>query len=881
MKNQIKIKSSGFIVSSAVIVFLSLLAWFKSSSPNGKKFSAVLFFSSASVGFVTRLKTDMDEREVNEDLAKIIETNNKVRDADDKLVKSIGDANYKLKLEVSGLTEQLGTSQNELEQIKKDYVAIQYALRQANEQIHLKSQELIDFEVNSNERFQGVLKEFIAKVVASLLGKVHQAYNSLDNNCIQLLKREEYSSIHEELSKFRQKLETDHAEHMVLVGDLENFNYTAINNLVDANVAAGEVMERYDQVSDELLALKAKFRNLKVIDERRALQEYEETEPYKTTKANAIKSLREQASFDESVIERLKVGLEANSDGLTELVRGIGTDLEKANERVAQLSAPITWKFALNHPTRAGNLIIEYCKANRVHLDRSHYSGDEYEASLYFFTDRLNAAQTVDIKALNDEGERLAQITYCLKPIKFTYEYDSRLLVAHLVLKHRETAKKQPSNPVEAAKQFIEPYDALPTFIKDAYHIGFWAATGGGKTTAISNTIGGMTQELGGSPKIRVTIPKIDSDTQAIFPDVHWLGISESIFGLLEAALEIQYRIHLNEKAFRAKEIIQDFEPILFFIDEINLIFTRWGEINDGDMEDVLARFESTLEGGRLAYFQNTMRIELTNYKNKFAKKLLLFIWQTGRSLRVKSLIAGQNLQPSSFGLKVNDLANCSYISMGASIKSCSKYKVREGDIDLVSKQYELLLEAQENERNLQYVALYCPSVGKSFFGILPPPNYYKWDDNLLNSRTPPATPPATSPKSSKTAASPAVHDGIRDIAQNVLQTAQKGSETAESHTAYDGIRDAAQNMIRNTPNFPPQRTEGKHFKFFEQRELLAKNYQNLDFRGYADLLANLPKKADGSVNKKKAYAEVFKVWKNDLKQVHSAFIDWLEVNFK
>ena len=55
---------------------------------------------------------------------------------------------------------------------------------------------------------------------------------------------------------------------------------------------------------------------------------------------------------------------------------------------------------------------------------------------------------------------------------------------------------------------------------------------------------------------------------------------------------------------------------------------------------------------------------ELINYKGTFAKKLLTFIWQFGRSLKVKTLIAGQNLQPSVFSMKINDIANCAYIAL-------------------------------------------------------------------------------------------------------------------------------------------------------------------------------------------------------------------------
>lgn len=257
-----------------------------------------------------------------------------------------------------------------------------------------------------------------------------------------------------------------------------------------------------------------------------------------------------------------------------------------------------------------------------------------------------------------------------------------------------------------------------------------WGETGRGKSTAISNVIGGMFQELGGMPTIRTTIPKLDADTAKIFPQVNWLGVPNSIFGLLEAALEIQYRIHLNEQAFLNKREIKDFEPILFFIDEINLVMSRWGKINEADAEDVLARFERTysLSGERLSYFQQFMKLELMNYKSEFAKRLLLFIWQTGRSLKVKSLIAGQNLQPAALKMLVNDLANCAYIAFGDSITSCAQYKVRDIDLEQFEADYSTIQENLEENPSLKFVGLYCPTQGKYSLGVLPPPGYYRWE---------------------------------------------------------------------------------------------------------------------------------------------------------
>jgi len=93
--------------------------------------------------------------------------------------------------------------------------------------------------------------------------------------------------------------------------------------------------------------------------------------------------------------------------------------------------------------------------------------------------------------------------------------------------------------------------------------------------------------------------------------------------------------------------------------------------------------------------------------------------------------------------------------------------------------------------------------------------------------------------------------------------------------------RAVPQKQPQSTPQRTLEASNNKTCGVFKQRALLAQKYQNLDFRGYADLLANLPKKADGTVNKVQAYETVFKVWKSEARKVYSAFIDWLEAYFR
>ena len=652
----------------------------------------------------------------------------------------------RLKDQVEGLkktNEQYLTALSEVKQLCDRTcleLAEKTAIVQAYEQqiavikreFHRKSEELNAKIQEEDTRFTDCLKEFKVALIEDLKARIDKVYNELDRSIEHKLTAQdengvfEYQNIMLPLQKFRTVLETKYVNHCDILYEINDFPHT------EALIGA---LTLYSQIGDEIAALKVRYRNVLNVDERRQLEDAYTTLADCVPKKQATHTLNEYSAFSKNQLHNLNHKIDENVNSLDEMREQVSDLLDRIDqgnskiakllEEISKLREPIIWKIAPNQATKAGNIIINWCLAKSIHLDRSHYTGDKYEADLFFFTDRLNAAQTIDIKALNLEGENLAQLTHCLEPIKFTYDYDSRLVIAHLVMLRREKATK-------SVKDFLQPPLQMIQFVRDSYHVGLWGSTGQGKTTAIANIIGGMVRELGGAPTMRTTIPKMDEDTRNIFPHVDWLGVPNSIFGLLEGALEIQYRIHVNEQAYLKNEPFPEFEPILFFIDEINLIFSRWRKINDADLEDVLVRFEATLEGARLNYFNQFMRTELENYKSEFAKRLLLFIWQTGRSLKVKSLIAGQNLQPGAFGIMKTDLDNCSYIALGRSAKSCAKYKVNEFEVDKISQQYELIQKELETQPELKFTGLYCPTQGKAFYGILPPPNYYEWDASLL-----------------------------------------------------------------------------------------------------------------------------------------------------
>lgn len=730
---EVKIKSVGLSITATIVSGLALAGW--ATSKEFKGLCAIAFFSSSTAGLVAAAKSAMDERDINEKVRKIVENIQREQSESEGLVqKSAGI--------VARLSNELQNSQKQLEQVMAELQATQTQLQMANRAFNQKSKELADQANTKDNRFQVLLAELIAKAKTSLYEFIESSYKALDHSCNGLLVRPEYNAIHKELRAFQASLATHKKNHIGFVQEMSGYDITTVQTLLDVPKVVSEVLDTSYQIYEEIGSLRIKFKHIRTMDERRALQQYMESDPHKVTKEFARDILSQQSAYDKEVLRNLEAKINEHGEELARDRREfmeVLKQLESANERVAALSSPMLWEPAIIPATKIGNIIIQFFQQQRIHLDRSHWTGDKHEAVLYFHTTRINPAQRIDIKGLNEHGEYLAQLCQCLKPIVFAHDYEeTHMLTAKVVMLHRpeklkvrEKAKEEIKNPLA----FLQPSDVLLTFIRNAYHVGLWGATGTGKSTAISNIIGGMVQELGGMPDIRATIPKLDADTAKMFPHVDWLGVRNSVFGLLEAALEIQYRIHLNEQAFLKGEEIKDFDPVLFFIDEINMIFSRWGSINEADAENVLERFETTLSGDRLLYFQNYMKLELMNYKSQFAKRLVLFIWQTGRSLRVKSLIAGQNLKPGAFNMMKMDIANCAYIALGDAIEECKEYKVRLVDEVEFAKNFETLQTETTEKPELKYTGLFCPNTGKSFFSILPPPQTYLWSKDGIAPR--------------------------------------------------------------------------------------------------------------------------------------------------
>ncbi|MEO1432513.1 MAG: hypothetical protein AAFV71_26270 [Cyanobacteria bacterium J06633_8] len=762
---------------------------------------------------------------------------------------------------------EVKTLLKDTDKLHRDIEKLEYIIKSKESVIQTRNNELTEASrkiTNLQEKLKNIGQfnaseshRIVRETFKRQVKKVNCVINALIRN------HPDYS---EELQIILDEFETSRLKFLKKIEE-----YEAINNFDDLLDIGLELQE---MIIDKSFELRSKAQQLIIKDFASILDdsvEYEEVE-------QMIGQLTAQAGEQ---IETVKSNLEADKRAIasewvvsneqiinryeTEYTETLNTAkkavarLESLEIELAELRKPLQL-FGDSTYARAANSISTwyYSKYGYI-LDAITWEETETGYKLLFAIRRNPGLLESDLYSDNSR-EQLAAFTNALYKTLPEFDFNRQNSTVTLTVQLRPKVKKviSPEEFTQNVRDELQPPDRLINFVNEAYHVGLWAETGSGKTTAISNIIGGMLQVLEGKPTIKTTIPKIDEDSAKIFPTVDWLGIPNSIFGLLEAALEIQFRIHKNEQAYLNKKPMPKFAAIIFFIDEINAIFGRWKRVNDADLDDVLARFKSTLDSGeRLEYFERYMEVELRNYKSEFAKRLLLFTWQTGRSLNVKSLISGQNLMPGQFGITKNDLANCSYLALGDAPLAAAKYKVSSTYQDEITAHKERIDEAKLTDPSLKYVGLYCPQ-GKPYFGILPPPNYYQWGG---------------SPQQSTNS----------NYMKEEKYFANSRNTTATKVDSIPDNMDLWTDKVDFGWTGSPQKSSLKHptGKLWTKMDYLDKPFKNLDYRGVLDLYAKLPKKADGSVHKLKAYSQVFKVSKSSHRKIYSEFIDYLEQEFR
>lgn len=551
----IKVKSTGLAIVSSFFALLGAVGYCAAKDRSAQTAALILGFSSATTGIVSINKSRLDEQDINDKIEKLTnKLTNEKQQLDHKLQTSVQD-NSRLQNEIIGYQKDYWALHELFEKSELEINTLQAGLNRATEEIKLKERSIIEIESSFDTRFQEYLKEFVSRLIDRLYNQCQDYYPRIERDIRGMLNDEDFENIHPQLQTFLDRGLEQCQYHLELISELSNFDVTTVNSALDASLAGQELMKQYHQIIDEICSFRVRYRNLLNLDERLALKEWDELKPYLMKKPDAIKAVREQANFDKDVLDQLRAKVEEQGKSISEDMTAMLYDLEKAHERIAELSAPIHWKFSLNHATKTGNIIIQYAQSLKIHLDRSHYTGDAYEVDLYFFTDRINAAATIDVKALNDEGDRLAQLTHCLEPIKFTYEYETRLLAAHAVLLKKP---KRDTTKQDIDKLWI-PSERFENFVRKWERIRITAGSTGGKSPTAKNLALAIMKSRNGQGTIKLHDPQHGSKKD--YWNMPKVGTSHqhNLEGMSELCELIETRRHGSNHPF-----------VLYIFDEVD-----------------------------------------------------------------------------------------------------------------------------------------------------------------------------------------------------------------------------------------------------------------------------------------------------------------------
>ncbi len=474
--SQQEINNTSVTIFASVVAGLGLLAWLKVPD-NFKSVSATIFFSGVSMAICSKVTSEQNNRDLQYILKGCFEKESQLSQD----IERLGEANAAL-LETNTL--QSTTIENYQLQLDKNAETIRhfdFILAKARENEQTAKRMLFEHQSALDNRFTHFVDEHLRKSLATLDDCVERAYTALVDKVDSYLAKSNYESIHQELDAYKDRLVQCYENHISMIDNHTELDPIEISSVADAIKKSENVTKLSVQILEEISALRVKFRNVLNVDERRTLQELSECQPYLVKKSTAIESVREQASHDQSIIDRLEALVNDQSSAIDSDLKDAVQQIEKLNERVAELSKPQNWKFALSHELKAGNILIEFFNQQRIILDRSHYMGDKYEVDLYFHTDRNK--RVIVPKELNEYSDQLMQVCRTLEPVTFKYDSEAGLMVAHLVMAKRP---KKESTSSDIDKIWI-PSTKFESYVRHWERVRITAGSTGGKSPTAKN----------------------------------------------------------------------------------------------------------------------------------------------------------------------------------------------------------------------------------------------------------------------------------------------------------------------------------------------------------------------------------------------------------
>ncbi|NEQ96339.1 MAG: hypothetical protein F6K30_06385 [Cyanothece sp. SIO2G6] len=291
-------------------------------------------------------------------------------------------------------------------------------------------------------------------------------------------------------------------------------------------------------------------------------------------------------------------------------------------------------------------------------------------------------------------------------------------------------------NAIEIQKQeqelqaIREPgWEHLIRFVAENPHVNIMADSGSGKTTLIDNIIAIAKHEFGDATELIGVNPKPTEETD--LSTLEYIGFEESIYGLLEAATDVFFRVETNNDIVRQNKKrppeqhrkFPKWNPRIFLIDELTELLGHWNGLKEAQMDEIMEDFLFRVSNER------KVAVELIWKRVRpatFASDLVRICWRVGRSEKIKLIVAGQNLMANIFRCNITDIQQQAYIYAGETITEGIAKRIKawhREEVQAAYAQRSKLLEAGEINK---FFGLFVPKDGKPYFAQFPGKGEYQ-----------------------------------------------------------------------------------------------------------------------------------------------------------
>lgn len=515
------ISHSGTAISviSGLICGASLLSLVTTKDPNIKSFAFNLGVLTAGISVSAAATSTLSKNSLDSQVQEFLSKNdnelNRLKLQNQRL--ETENTKYKNILqEVQGFNEKLKLQVNNQEEIIK-------GLQLATE---LKLQELVR-KLSTEDTFHLELTTAIKDEFYQLIFyRIDTDYERLGDMAVAKLEDERYQNIHPQLQKYYQNIKNyrnQHCDDLKSIPQLEGTALEVIKSVADI----------YFNVSDQISALKVRFRNLLNTEERltlgelnNALLEYQDPKQYVPAE-KVKKALSLSAIGNEEIILKLSNSFNLNKASFEELKEQVADLLDEIDAKnleihdlkneVRKLNLPRHFYGSSNIPLAGNDIINYYYEKYGYRLDGMNWEESETGYKLLFSIRRNPGIGKKELEADNSI-EQLAAFTNALHKTlpEFDFNYQHCLLTLSVQLRKVVKPELTPDDIFRECD--VIRADKFGSTIK-RYHIDktgkptlrVMSATGGGKGIMVKNLVDFYLQNIPGY-EIWLSDPQHGSD---------------------------------------------------------------------------------------------------------------------------------------------------------------------------------------------------------------------------------------------------------------------------------------------------------------------------------------------------------------------------------